>query len=91
MWAKLNEKLKLDPATKMDKNVYLGCEQGNFTPPAELVLEQGKFVEELKGSTLEKIVSAPQGKKSTNASVDRGEPSGGKSSTRELKYFPITM
>ncbi len=52
MWPKLNEKLKLDPATKMNKNLYLGCKQTNFTPPTELVLEQGKFVEELKGSTL---------------------------------------
>ena len=75
LFAKLNEKLKLDPATKIEKKLNLGCKQINVAPPTELVLEQGKFVEELKGSTLEKIDSAPQSKKSTNGSVDRGEPS----------------
>ena len=69
MWAKLNEKLKLDPATKMDQNLYLGCKQTNITPPASSILDQGMFVRELQGSNLEKIESSPQGKKPDNSSL----------------------
>ena len=49
------------------------------------MLEQGKFVERLKSSFLERIGSSPQGKTSTDASIDCGAPSGGKSTTRGVE------
>lgn len=85
MWAALNHKPKLDPATSMDKNLYLGCAQTNFTPSPKMVLQQGKVVEELKCKPLEKIDSAPQDKKGKNAFADHGAPSDGKSTPRGVE------
>ena len=54
------------------------------------MLEQGKFVAELRGSILEKIDSSPQGKTSTNSSVDRGAPSSGQSTTRGVESVDLS-
>jgi hypothetical protein len=75
MWTKLNEKLKLDPATKMDQNLYLGCKQTNITPTTASVLDQGMFVSELQSPNQEKIESSPQGKTPNNSSYSPGAPS----------------
>ena len=72
MWAKLNETVRLDPVTKMDQNLHLGCKQTHFKPPASAVLDQGIFVKELEGFNLDKIDSSPQGKTPNNSCLDRG-------------------
>ena len=47
MWARLRQKLDVDPPTSLHDTTYLGCQQFDIEPPERFISEQSRVIESI--------------------------------------------